>query len=157
PGGDECGELAVLHGPRPPSRIAPMAARHRRDAAPPRSGLRVILQLGFLPMAEYILSLRNVRKAHGDNVALDNVTDSFLHGASVGAVGPNGMGKSSRLKLMAGLDQPNNGDVIRAPDATVGMLQQEPPLTEGKTVLENVEEAVGEIKAKMKRLEEAYA
>ena len=107
-------------------------------------------------MAEYILSLRNVRKAHGDKVVLDNVTLSFLHGAKIGVVGPNGMGKSSLLKLMAGLDQPNNGDIVRDPDATVGMLQQEPPLTEGKTVLENVEEAVGDLKAKMKRLEDAY-
>ncbi|MGH3353305.1 MAG: energy-dependent translational throttle protein EttA [Nocardioides sp.] len=107
-------------------------------------------------MADYILSLRNVRKAHGDKVVLDNVTQSFLHGAKIGVVGPNGMGKSSLLKLMAGLDHPNNGDIVRDQDATVGMLQQEPPLTEGKTVLENVEEAVGEIKAKMKRLEDAY-
>ncbi|KRC54864.1 MULTISPECIES: energy-dependent translational throttle protein EttA [unclassified Nocardioides] len=107
-------------------------------------------------MAEYVLSLRNVRKAHGDKVVLDNVTLSFLHGAKIGVVGPNGMGKSSLLKLMAGLDVPNNGDIVRDPDATVGMLQQEPPLTEGKTVLENVEEAVADIKAKMKRLEDAY-
>ncbi|GEB12621.1 energy-dependent translational throttle protein EttA [Pimelobacter simplex] len=107
-------------------------------------------------MAEYVLSLRNVRKAHGDKVVLDNVTLSFLHGAKIGVVGPNGMGKSSLLKLMAGLDHPNNGDIVRDPDATVGMLQQEPPLTEGKTVLENVEEAVADIKAKMKRLEDAY-
>ena len=107
-------------------------------------------------MAEYVLSLRNVRKAHGDKVVLDNITLSFLHGAKIGVVGPNGMGKSSLLKLMAGLDQPNNGDLVRDPDATVGMLQQEPPLTEGNTVLENVEEAVAEIKAKMQRLEDAY-
>ncbi|KRA38100.1 MULTISPECIES: energy-dependent translational throttle protein EttA [unclassified Nocardioides] len=107
-------------------------------------------------MAEYVLALRNVRKAHGDKVVLDNVTLSFLHGAKIGVVGPNGMGKSSLLKLMAGLDQPNNGDIVRDPDATVGMLQQEPPLTEGKTVLENVEEAVAELKGKMKRLEDAY-
>jgi len=107
-------------------------------------------------VADYVLSLRNVRKAHGDKVVLDNVTLSFLHGAKIGVVGPNGMGKSSLLKLMAGLDQPNNGDIVRDPDATVGMLQQEPPLTEGKTVLENVEEAVADTKAKMKRLEDAY-
>ncbi|WP_166140013.1 energy-dependent translational throttle protein EttA [Nocardioides ochotonae] len=102
-------------------------------------------------MAEYVFTLRNVRKAHGDKVVLDNVTLSFLHGAKIGVVGPNGAGKSSLLKIMAGLDQPNNGDAIKDPDATVGMLQQEPPLTEGKTVLENVEEAVGEIKAKLDR------
>jgi ATP-binding cassette ChvD family protein len=105
-------------------------------------------------MAEYVYTLRNVRKAHGDKVVLDNVTLSFLHGAKIGVVGPNGTGKSSLLKIMAGLDQPNNGDAIIDPDATVGMLQQEPPLTEGKTVLENVEEAVGEIKGKLDRYNE---
>ncbi len=102
-------------------------------------------------MAEYVFTLRNVRKAHGDKVVLDNVTLSFLHGAKIGVVGPNGAGKSSLLKIMAGLDRPNNGDAILDPGATVGMLQQEPPLTEGKTVLENVEEAVGEIKQKLDR------
>jgi len=102
-------------------------------------------------VAEYVFTLRNVRKAHGDKVVLDNVTLSFLHGAKIGVVGPNGAGKSSLLKIMAGLDRPNNGDAILDPDATVGMLQQEPPLTEGKTVLENVEEAVGEIKHKLDR------
>lgn len=107
-------------------------------------------------MAEYVFTLRNVRKAHGDKVVLDNVTLSFLHGAKIGVVGPNGTGKSSLLRIMAGLDHANNGDAILDPEATVGMLQQEPPLTEGKTVQENVEEAVGEIKAKMKRLDELY-
>ncbi len=102
-------------------------------------------------MAEYVFTLRNVRKAHGDKVVLDNVTLSFLHGAKIGVVGPNGAGKSTLLKIMAGLEHANNGDAIRDPDATVGMLQQEPPLTEGKTVLENVEEAVGEIKGKLDR------
>jgi ATP-binding cassette ChvD family protein len=107
-------------------------------------------------MAEYVFTLRNVRKAHGDKVVLENVTLSFLPDAKIGVVGPNGTGKSSLLKIMAGLDKPNNGDAILAPGATVGMLQQEPPLTEGKTVLENVEEAVAETKAKMKRLDELY-
>ena len=102
-------------------------------------------------MAEYVFTMRNVRKAHGDKVVLDNVTLSFLHGAKIGVVGPNGAGKSSLLKIMAGLDHPNNGDAFLDPEATVGMLQQEPPLTEGKTVLENVEEAVGGIKAKLDR------
>jgi ATP-binding cassette ChvD family protein len=92
-----------------------------------------------------------VRKALGDKVVLDNVTLSFLHGAKIGVVGPNGTGKSTLLKIMAGLEQPSNGDAIRDPDATVGILLQEPPLTEGKTVLENVEEAVAEIKAKLDR------
>jgi ATP-binding cassette ChvD family protein len=98
-----------------------------------------------------VFTLRNVRKAHGDKVVLDNVTLSFLHGAKIGVVGPNGTGKSTLLKIMAGLDHPSNGDAIIDPEATVGMLQQEPPLSEGKTVLENVEEAVGDIKAKLDR------
>ncbi|HJR40384.1 MAG TPA: energy-dependent translational throttle protein EttA [Nocardioidaceae bacterium] len=102
-------------------------------------------------MADYVFTLRNVRKAHGDKVVLDNVTLSFLHGAKIGVVGPNGTGKSTLLKIMAGLDHPSNGDAIIDPEATVGMLQQEPPLTEGRTVLENVEEAVGEIKHKLDR------
>lgn len=102
-------------------------------------------------MAEYVYTLHNVRKAHGDKVVLDNVTLSFLPDAKIGVVGPNGTGKSTLLKIMAGLDKANNGEALLAPDATVGMLQQEPPLSEGKTVLENVEEAVGEIKGKLDR------
>jgi ATP-binding cassette ChvD family protein len=102
-------------------------------------------------MAEYVFTLRNVRKAHGDKVVLDNVTLSFLHGAKIGVVGPNGTGKSTLLKIMAGLDHASNGDALRDPEATVGMLQQEPPLSEGRTVLENVEEAVADIKGKLDR------
>jgi ATP-binding cassette ChvD family protein len=105
-------------------------------------------------MAEYVFTLRNVRKAHGDKVVLDNVTLSFLHGAKIGVVGPNGTGKSTLLKIMAGLEHANNGDAIKDPDATVGMLQQEPPLTEGRTVMENVEEAVADIKSKLDRFNE---
>ncbi len=105
-------------------------------------------------MADYVFTLRNVRKAHGDKVVLDNVTLSFLHGAKIGVVGPNGAGKSTLLRIMAGLEHANNGDAIKDPEATVGMLQQEPPLTEGKTVLENVQEAVGEIKGKLDRFNE---
>ena len=103
-------------------------------------------------MAEYVFTLRNVRKAHGDKVVLDNVTLSFLHGAKIGVVGPNGTGKSTLLKIMAGLEQPSNGDAIKDPEATVGILLQEPPLTEDKTVLENVEEAVEAVKAKLEEL-----
>jgi ATP-binding cassette ChvD family protein len=108
-------------------------------------------------MAEFVFTLRSVRKAHGDKVILDNVTLSFLHGAKIGVVGPNGTGKSTLLKIMAGLEQPSNGDAQRDPEATVGILEQEPPLTEGKTVLENVEEAVGTIKAKLDRFNEISA
>ncbi|GGS42344.1 MULTISPECIES: energy-dependent translational throttle protein EttA [Actinokineospora] len=102
-------------------------------------------------MAEFIYTMRKVRKAHGDKVILDDVSLSFLPGAKIGVVGPNGAGKSSVLKIMAGLDQPGNGDAFLAPGYTVGILQQEPPLNEEKTVLGNVEEAVGETKQKLDR------
>lgn len=108
-------------------------------------------------MAEFIYTMHNVRKAVGDKVILDNVTLSFFPGAKIGVVGPNGAGKSTMLKLMAGLDKPNNGDANLAKSATVGILLQEPPLTEDKTVRENVEEAVGDIKAKLARFEEVSA
>jgi ATP-binding cassette ChvD family protein len=104
-------------------------------------------------VAEFIYTMRNVRKAHGDKVILENASISFYPGAKIGVVGPNGAGKSSVLKIMAGLDQPNNGDAILAPGATVGILQQEPALNEEKTVLGNVEEGVGEIKQKLDRYE----
>jgi ATP-binding cassette ChvD family protein len=102
-------------------------------------------------VAEYIYTMRKARKAHGDKVILDDVTLSFLPGAKIGVVGPNGAGKSTVLKIMAGLDQPSNGDVWLDADATVGILMQEPELNESKNVLGNVEEGVGEIKAKLDR------
>src|SRR5438309_5697805 len=95
-----------------------------------------------------------VRKAHGDKVILDDVTLSFLPGAKIGVVGPNGAGKSSVLKIMAGLDQASNGDARLADGATVGLLQQEPPLDETKTVRENVEDAVADLRATLARFEE---
>jgi ATP-binding cassette ChvD family protein len=102
-------------------------------------------------MAEFIYTMRGVRKAHGDKVVLDNVTLSFLRGAKIGVVGPNGTGKSSLFKIMAGLDQPSNGDAKLDTGASVGILLQEPPLSEGRTVLQNVEEGVGGVKSKLDR------
>jgi len=105
-------------------------------------------------MAEFIYTMKKVRKAHGDKVVLDDVTLSFYPGAKIGVVGPNGAGKSSVLRIMAGLDKPNNGDAFLANDATVGILLQEPPLNEEKTVRGNVEEGLGEIKVKLDRFNE---
>nr|WP_223244491.1 energy-dependent translational throttle protein EttA [Streptomyces sp. CBMA156] len=98
--------------------------------------------------------MRKVRKAHGDKVILDDVTLSFLPGAKIGVVGPNGAGKSTVLKMMAGLEHPSNGDAFLSPGFTVGMLLQEPPLDETKTVLENVQDGVKEIKGKLDRFNE---
>src|ERR1700759_754738 len=98
-------------------------------------------------MPEFIYQMRAVRKAHGDKVILDNVTLSFLPGAKIGVVGPNGTGKSTLLKLMAGVEQPSNGEARLMPGFTVGLLAQEPQLNEDKTVLGNVEEGVAETKA----------
>ena len=104
-------------------------------------------------MAEFIYTMKKVRKAHGDKVILDDVTLNFLPGAKIGVVGPNGAGKSSVLRIMAGLDRPNNGDAFLADGATVGILMQEPHLNEEKTVRGNVEEGVP-IKAKLDRFNE---
>ncbi|MGH1523031.1 energy-dependent translational throttle protein EttA [Leifsonia sp. L25] len=105
-------------------------------------------------MAEYIYSMVRARKAVGDKVILDDVTMAFLPGAKIGVVGPNGAGKSTILKIMAGLDTPSNGDAKLSPGYTVGILMQEPKLDESKTVLENVQEGVGEIKDKVDRFNE---
>ncbi|AGC63673.1 ATP-binding component of an ABC transporter [Mycobacterium liflandii 128FXT] len=105
-------------------------------------------------MAEFIYTMKKVRKAHGDKVILDDVTLSFYPGAKIGVVGPNGAGKSSVLRIMAGLDKPNNGDAFLATGATVGILLQEPPLNEEKTVRGNVEEGLGDIKVKLDRFNE---
>ena len=108
-------------------------------------------------MAEFIYTMYKARKAHGDKVILDDVSLNFLPGAKIGVVGPNGAGKSTILKIMAGLDQPSNGEARLSPGYTVGILQQEPPLNEEKTVLGNVEEGVAEIKGKLDRYNEISA
>ncbi len=102
-------------------------------------------------MAEFIYQMHQARKAHGDKVILDDVTLSFYPGAKIGVVGPNGMGKSTLLKIMAGLEEVTNGEARLTPGYTVGILQQEPPLDEGKTVLETIRLAFGEIIAKIER------
>ena len=98
-------------------------------------------------MPEFIYQMRGVRKAHGDKVILDNVTLAFLPGAKIGVVGPNGMGKSTLLRMMAGVEQPSNGDAKLMPGFTVGLLAQEPELDDSLTVLGNVEKGVAGTKA----------
>ncbi len=105
-------------------------------------------------MAQFIYSMQKVRKAVGDKVILDDVTLSFLPGAKIGVVGPNGAGKSTVLKMMAGLDQPSNGDSRLSPGYSVGILMQEPLLDETKNVLENVQEGVKGIRDVILRYEE---
>ena len=95
-------------------------------------------------MAEFIYTMKKARKAHGDKVILDDVTLMFLPGAKIGVLGPNGAGKSTVLQIMAGLQQPSNGEAYLTPGYTVGILLQEPPLNEDKNVLENVQEGVAE-------------
>ncbi len=108
-------------------------------------------------MAEYIYTMARARKAVGDKVILDDVTMSFLPGAKIGVVGPNGAGKSTILKIMAGLDTPSNGEAKLSPGYSVGILMQEPELDEHLTVLENVQQGVGPIKAKLDRFNEISA
>ena len=102
-------------------------------------------------MPEFVFTMHNVRKTLGEKLILDNVTLSFYEGAKIGVVGPNGAGKSTMLKIMAGLEKPNNGEAMLGKGKTVGLLQQEPPLTEDKTVMENIEEAVSETKGMLDR------
>lgn len=105
-------------------------------------------------MSEFVYTMRNVRKAFGEKVILDDVTMSFYHGAKIGVVGPNGAGKSSILKIMAGIDQPSNGEAFADPEASVGILMQEPQLDESKTVRENVEDGLGDVMQNLKRYNE---
>jgi ATP-binding cassette ChvD family protein len=108
-------------------------------------------------VAQYIYTMVRARKAHGDKVILDDVTLSFLPGAKIGVVGPNGAGKSTVLQIMAGMQQPSNGDVMLAPGASVGILLQEPPLNEKLDVRGNVEEAVKPLRDALTRFEEVSA
>jgi len=102
-------------------------------------------------MAEFIYTMKKARKAHGEKVILDDVTLAFYPGAKIGVVGPNGAGKSTVLQIMAGLQQPSNGEAFLSPGYSVGILLQEPPLDESKNVLENVQEGVAETMALMAR------
>jgi ATP-binding cassette ChvD family protein len=108
-------------------------------------------------MAEFIYTMKKARKAHGDKVILDDVTLMFLPGAKIGVVGPNGAGKSTVLQIMAGLQQPSNGEAFLTPGYTVGILLQEPPLNEEKNVLENVQEGVAETMGMLHRFNEISA
>jgi ATP-binding cassette ChvD family protein len=119
----------------------------RRSAGPAKSRPAEVGRT----VAQFIYTLEKARKAHGDKVVLDNVTLNFLPGAKIGVLGPNGAGKSSLLKIMAGLDRPSNGEARLMPGYTVGLLAQEPPLNDAKTVLGNIEEAVAETKARLER------
>jgi ATP-binding cassette ChvD family protein len=105
-------------------------------------------------VAQYIYSMKNVRKAHGDKVVLDNVTLAFLPGAKIGVVGPNGAGKSSVLKIMAGMDTASNGEALLTPGYSVGILEQEPPLDETRDVRGNVDLAVKPVKDLVDRFNE---
>lgn len=105
-------------------------------------------------MAEFIYSMVRARKKVGDKVILDDVTMSFYPGAKIGVLGPNGAGKSTILKIMAGMDEPSNGEARLSPGYSVGILQQEPPLNEDKTVLGNVQEGLGEVYTKVVRYNE---
>src|SRR5512140_3789723 len=105
-------------------------------------------------MAEFIYTMTKARKAVGEKLILDDVSMSFFPGAKIGVVGPNGAGKSTILKIMAGLDTPSNGEAKLSPGYTVGILMQEPVLDETTTVLENVQEGGGPIKAKVDRFNE---
>src|SRR5690242_17244309 len=105
----------------------------------------------FNGMAEFIYTMTKARKAVGEKLILDDVSMSFFPGAKIGVVGPNGAGKSTILKIMAGIDTPSNGEARLSPGYSVGILLQEPPLNEEKTVLGNVQEGVGEIYSKIQR------
>ncbi len=105
-------------------------------------------------MAEFVYQMYKARKAVGEKVILDDVTVGVYPGAKIGVVGPNGMGKSTLLKVIAGMEDVSNGEAKLTPGYTVGLLQQEPPLDETKTVKENIELAFGDLLAKIARFNE---
>jgi len=140
------------HTTRKLGRINLSAADHtERALLRPVAKTQQAQQQQGINMAEFIYQMIKARKAHGDKVILDDVTLAFYPGAKIGVVGPNGAGKSTVLKIMAGLDQPSNGEARLSPEHTVGILMQEPPLDETLTVLGNVELAVKDTKAKLDR------
>src|SRR5258706_10943809 len=109
-------------------------------------------------MAQYVYTMRRVGKVVPPKRSiLKNISLSFFPGAKIGVLGLNGSGKSSLLKIMAGVDDNYEGDVVRMPGIKVGYLEQEPALTKGQTVRESVEEAQGDVGAAKKRLDEIYA
>ena len=144
--------------PSSPLQIARLVAGTAGINYPEQLAKRALFwpQMGW-QVAEFIYQMIKARKAHGDKVILDDVTLAFYPGAKIGVVGPNGAGKSSVLKIMAGLDIPSNGEARLTDGYSVGILLQEPPLNEEKTVLGNVEEAVGAIKGKIDRFNEVSA
>ncbi len=125
------------------------AGQHLRPERPGAG--RFVADETIESVASYIYTMRKVRKSHGEKLILDDVTLAFLPGAKIGVVGPNGAGKSTVLRIMAGLEQPSNGDAVLSPGYSVGILMQEPPLDESKTVLGNIEEGVAETKAVLDR------
>lgn len=129
----------------------------RKVLALPACAGTVRLHLRLVRMAEFIYQMVHARKSVGDKLILDDVTMSFFPGAKIGVVGPNGAGKSTILKIMAGIDQPSNGEAKLSPGYSVGILMQEPELDEHLTVLENVQQGVGPIMQKINRFNEISA
>src|SRR2546421_81554 len=142
---------AEARGPTVPAAMARRPTA-RRASAPGQGvlgcrGAKCALAAPTLDdMPEFIYQMQAVRKAHGDKVILDNVTLAFLPGAKIGVLGPNGTGKSTLLRMMAGTEQPSNGEARLMPGFTVGLLDQEPQLDETRTVLGNVEDGVADTK-----------
>jgi sulfate-transporting ATPase len=109
-------------------------------------------------MAQYVYTMRRVAKVvPPKRTILKNISLNFFPGAKIGVLGLNGSGKSSLLKIMAGVDENYEGEVVRMPNIKVGYLSQEPELPKGVSVREAVEEAQGDVAAAKKRLEEIYA